>query len=76
MSELRAFEIDAATGSAVVEITVKVINDKTGKIAAARVFTARRPVGPAIDGPNAARALDDALGEVLTGIVSWGGRSV
>lgn len=75
VSELRAFEIDAATGAATVELTAKVVNDKTGKIVAARVFTARRPVGAAIDGATAARALDEALGEVLGELVSWGGRS-
>lgn len=76
VSELRAFEIDAATGQATVELTAKVINDKTGKIVAGRVFTARRPVGAALDGPNATRALDGALGEVLADLVSWGGGSV
>lgn len=72
VSELRAFEIDAATGAATVELTVKVINDKTGKIVAGRVFSARRPVG-AIDGPNGTRALDAALGEVLSSLVRWSG---
>ena len=73
VSELRAFEIDAATGAATVELTAKVINDKSGKIVAGRVFTARRAVGAAIDGAAATRALDAALGEVLSRLVSWGG---
>ncbi|RXF74997.1 ABC-type transport auxiliary lipoprotein family protein [Hansschlegelia zhihuaiae] len=72
LSELRAFEIDAATGTASVELTAKVVNDKTGKIVAARVFSARRPVA-AVDGPNATRALDAALGEVLADLVAWRG---
>lgn len=75
ISELRAFEIDAATGQATVELTAKVVNDKTGKIAAARVFSASRPVGQPITGAGATQALDAALGEVLTKLVSWGGRS-
>jgi cholesterol transport system auxiliary component len=74
LSELRAFEIDAASGTATVELTAKVVNDKTGKIVAARVFSARRPVG-AVDGPNATRALDAALGEVLADLVGWRGGS-
>ncbi|WP_020177933.1 ABC-type transport auxiliary lipoprotein family protein [Methylopila sp. M107] len=73
ISELRAFEIDAATGQATVELTAKVVNDKTGKIAAARVFSASRPVGQPITGAGATQALDGALGEVLTKLVSWGG---
>lgn len=74
VSELRAFEINAATGLAKVELTAKVINDKTGKIVAARVFSATRPVA-AVDGPNATRALNEALGQVLSELVGWGGRS-
>lgn len=76
VSELRAFEIDAATGAATVELTAKVIDDKTGKIVAGRVFAARRPVGATIDGAAATRALDAALGEVLAKLVSWGGGQV
>jgi cholesterol transport system auxiliary component len=75
ISELRSFEVDAATGTAHVELTAKVVNDKTGKIVAARVFSARRPVG-AVDGPNATRALDAALGAVLVELTGWSGRSV
>lgn len=76
VSELRSFEIEAATGQAAVELTAKVINDKTGKIVAAQVFSARRPVAVPIDGASAARALDGALGEVLAALVSWTGRQV
>lgn len=75
ISELRAFEVDAVTATAHVELTAKVVNDKTGKIVAARVFSARRPVG-AVDGPNATRALDAALGAVLVELTGWSGRSV
>lgn len=74
VSEIRAFEIDAASGSAVVELTAKIVNDKSGKIVAASVFSARRPVGAAVDGPTATRALDEALNEVLAKLVGWRGR--
>lgn len=76
VTEIRSFEIDAATGTAHVEITAKAINDKTGKIAVAGVFSARRPVGGPIDGPNATRALDGALAEVLAKLVTWRGPGV
>ncbi|MDR4305497.1 membrane integrity-associated transporter subunit PqiC [Chelatococcus sambhunathii] len=73
ISELRAFEIDAASGQAVVELTAKVIDDKSGKIVAGGVFSARRPVPQPIEGLGATRALDEALGEVLRELVSWSG---
>jgi cholesterol transport system auxiliary component len=71
-SDLRAFQIDAATGQAVVEMSVKLVNDKSGRIATTRIFTARVPVG-AIDAPNASRALDRALSIVLLDIVRYVG---
>lgn len=74
VTELRSFEIDAATNMARVEISAKIINDKTGRIASAGVFEARRPVGGAIAGANATAALDQALAEVLSDIVSWRAR--
>ncbi|MFC3693054.1 ABC-type transport auxiliary lipoprotein family protein [Chenggangzhangella methanolivorans] len=70
VTEIRAFEIDAATGQARVEISAKFINDKTGRIVSAAVFQAARPVG-AISGASASQALDQALSEVLTDLVSW-----
>jgi cholesterol transport system auxiliary component len=74
ISELRAFEIDAATGQATVEFTAKIVNDKTGKIVAGEVFTARRPVGGALNGSAASLALNGALGETLTALVVWAGK--
>ncbi|MFD1701902.1 ABC-type transport auxiliary lipoprotein family protein [Methylopila henanensis] len=76
VTELRAFEIRAATGEAVVELTAKIINDKTGKIVAGEVFVARQPLAGAVDGPTATRALDQALRRVLTGLVSWTGQQL
>jgi cholesterol transport system auxiliary component len=76
VSEIRAFEIDAASGQAVVEITAKIVNDKTGQIVAGEVFAARRPVNGKLDGAAAARALDAALGDVLRSLVSWSGARV
>jgi cholesterol transport system auxiliary component len=74
VSELRAFEIDAASGQARVELTAKVVDDKAGKIVAAEVFSARAPVPAPLDGPSASRALDVALGQVLAQLVGWSGR--
>jgi cholesterol transport system auxiliary component len=71
-SEIRAFQIDAATNQAVVEMSVKLVNDRSGRIATARVFSARSAV-QTINGQNAAKALDRALSSVLIQIVRWVG---
>lgn len=68
--EIRAFEVDTARAEAVVEITGKLVNDQTGKIALARTFVARAPVA-AVDGATATAALDAALQRVLVEIVLW-----
>jgi cholesterol transport system auxiliary component len=69
-TEIRSFNIDTATGSAVVEITAKIVGDTSGRIQRARLFTARVPASAA-DGPQAAQALDRALSQVLIEIVRW-----
>jgi cholesterol transport system auxiliary component len=71
-TEIRAFQIDASTGEAFVEMSAKAVNDRTGRITNARVFNARVPVA-AIDAGNAAHALDRALSIVLLAIVRWVG---
>ncbi|WP_342361479.1 ABC-type transport auxiliary lipoprotein family protein [Terrarubrum flagellatum] len=67
--DIRAFEVNADLGEAVVEITVKLIRDATGRVSASRVFTAREPA--TADAASAAAALDTALSRVLVDIVSW-----
>jgi cholesterol transport system auxiliary component len=69
-SEIRAFQIDAATSQAVVELSARLINDRSGRVALSRIFTGRVPV-PTIDAGNAAQALDRALSIVLLEIVRW-----
>ena len=71
ISEIRAFDIQAGTGEAVVDLSLKLVADGTGKVAAARIFTARVPVAK-IDAGNSARALDSALVGVLADVVRWG----
>jgi cholesterol transport system auxiliary component len=70
VSELRRFEIETPTNEAVVEISVKIVSDQTGRIANGRIFQARMPVA-AVDAPNATRALDEALSTVMLNIVRW-----
>ncbi|MDJ1158496.1 ABC-type transport auxiliary lipoprotein family protein [Chelatococcus sp. SYSU_G07232] len=69
-TEIRRFEVESGTGEAVVEITARLIGATTGRVASARIFVARAPVAH-IDGPEAARALDEALSSVLVQIVRW-----
>jgi cholesterol transport system auxiliary component len=71
-TEIRAFQIDASTSEAFVEMSAKAVDDRMGRITNARVFNARVPVA-AIDAGNAAHALDRALSIVLLSIVRWVG---
>jgi cholesterol transport system auxiliary component len=68
-TDIRAFNIEAASGQAVVEITAKLIGDRTGKVQRAKLFSARVPAGA--DGAGAAQALDQALSQVLIQIARW-----
>jgi cholesterol transport system auxiliary component len=72
-SEIRRFEIDAARGEAVVEIAVKFVGDRSGKITAARVFEGRAP-SSASNGAEASAALNIALAQVLRELVVWTAR--
>ena len=66
------FEIDTTSGEAVVQMSVKIVADHTGRIVAGEIFQARVP-GSAADGPGASRALDSALSEIMPKIVAWVG---
>ena len=70
ISEIRAFDIAAGTGEAVVDISAKIVAEGTGKVVAARIFTARVPV-PKVDAGSAAVSLDAALARVLAEMVAW-----
>jgi cholesterol transport system auxiliary component len=70
-TEIRDFQIEAGGSPvAVVTIAARVVNQTTGRIAAANLFTARVPAA-GISGAQAASALDQALQRVLAEIVSW-----
>jgi len=70
ISEIRAFQIETPAGEAFVELSAKLVSDRTGRILNGRLFRARVPVA-AIDAPHAARALDEALSTVMLNIVRW-----
>ncbi len=74
-TEIRSFEIDVTRGLAVVELSVKLISQGSGRIGSAQIFSASVPAS-ASDGLTASRALDQALGDVLHQIVIWTARQV
>lgn len=69
-SEIRRFGLDERTGEAVVELSVKIVNDRTGRILAGQVFT-QRVAGGGTSGPAATAALDVASQAMLREIVRW-----
>ncbi|MCA3630710.1 MAG: membrane integrity-associated transporter subunit PqiC [Methylobacterium sp.] len=69
-SEIRRFGIDEATGEAVIEMSVRIVQDSTGRILAGKIFTRSVPADGA-SGPVAAAALDLAMQELLRDIVGW-----
>jgi cholesterol transport system auxiliary component len=73
-ADIRSFGVETGSNLAVVEITVRLVSDRSGRVGAARAFAARVPVA-SIAGPEAAAALDQALGQVLRDIVRWAGRA-
>ncbi len=75
-SDIRAFEIDAASNRARVEISVKLLNDRNGTVKAQKVFAAATPVSSGAANPAFVKALDAAFSAVATEIVDWTLRSL
>ncbi len=69
---IRAFEIVTGTGgdTAVVEITVRIVNDRNGVVRATKTFQATAPVRGATN-QDFIYALDEANGKVVHDIVVW-----
>lgn len=70
LTELRSFEISVADGAAVVEIAVKIVNERSGRIVAARLFRATVPAN-ASEGAPAVAALNEAFTQVAAQLVLW-----
>jgi ABC-type uncharacterized transport system auxiliary subunit len=74
--DIRAFQISVPAGPAAeVEISVKLVADRAGRIFAARVFRVSVPAA-AVDGPNATAALNAAFARAATDIVLWTARII
>lgn len=73
-ADIRKFGIEAASSQAIVDVTVRIVSDRSGRVSAAKGFSARIPLA-SVTGPAAAQALDQAMSQVLRDIVSWAGRA-
>jgi cholesterol transport system auxiliary component len=71
-TEIRAFHLDAGRGDAVVELSAKLVDAKSGRVLRGRVFTARTPVGSA-NAAEVAPALDRSLSTVVLAMIRWVG---
>lgn len=69
-SEIRRFGLDERTGEAVVEVSVKIVHDRSGRILAGQVFS-QRVAGGGVSGAAATAALDVANQALLRDIVRW-----
>ena len=68
--DIRAFEFDAETKEAHVDIAAWIVSLGSGRIAADQIFTLRAPVASTAPADVAA-ALDQAASTVMTGIVKF-----
>ncbi len=68
---IRAFEVTTgAADTAIVEISVRIVNDRNGVVRAQKVFRATAPVR-GVDNEAFVSALNQANGEVIEDIVKW-----
>ncbi len=76
ITEIRAFDVRVAGGQkAVVELFVRLLNDRTGEVRAAKSFTASASVSGS--GNQAyVSALDRAFGDAAAQIVNWTGTTI
>ena len=76
LTDIRAFGLQTfgEGPEAVVEVSARIVSASSGRIVAAKVFTARAPAA-GTSGPEATAALDAASDQVFVDIVTWtGGR--
>ncbi|OWV86675.1 ABC-type transport auxiliary lipoprotein family protein [Rhizobium sp. R693] len=70
VTDIRSFEIDTTGGSrAVVEISAKIVNDRSGTVRAQKVFRQEVPASGSNDG--LVKALDRAFSAAAAQIVDW-----
>ena len=70
-AEIREFGVLVSPQKqALVELSVKLVNARTGRVIAAEVFSARTDTA-SLDGPAATAAINSAFGTVLIDLVRW-----
>ena len=69
ISDIRRFEIDGS-GEAVIEMSIKLLTDRSGKVLETRVFTASVPTG-GDDAKASVAAIDRAFDELARSIIRW-----
>jgi cholesterol transport system auxiliary component len=75
-SDIRRFGIEERSGEAVIEMSVKIVDDHTGKIRAGEVFSARVPAPNGTSAAGASAALDLAAQALMRDVVAWVSRRV
>ncbi|MBB6485194.1 ABC-type transport auxiliary lipoprotein family protein [Rhizobium lusitanum] len=77
VTDIRSFEVNASRGqkTAVVEISEKILNDRTGTVKAQNVFRKVVPVSGSSN-PDFVKALDSAFAGVTGELVDWTLRSL
>ncbi|MGI9353914.1 MAG: ABC-type transport auxiliary lipoprotein family protein [Rhizobiaceae bacterium] len=66
--DIRRFEI--VDGNAVIEISIKLLRDRSGKVVASRIFTARA-AARGDDVPAYVESFDDAFADLARQIIRW-----
>ncbi len=69
-ADIRTFELDVPQGRVEVDIAIKIVSARSGRVAAAQAFTAQEPVASTAGAP-VAEALNGALSSVMTQIVAF-----
>ncbi|MCW5717241.1 MAG: membrane integrity-associated transporter subunit PqiC [Bauldia sp.] len=70
LTEVRAFEYDAITGVARVDIFARIMNDRNGRVVTTRLFSSAATV-PSDNAGTVSAALNLALQDVLGQLVNW-----
>jgi cholesterol transport system auxiliary component len=68
--DIRTFELDVKALRSTVEISVKIVESRTGRVVATRAFKAQAPAA-GTSGPKASAALDAALSKAMAQIVAF-----
>jgi cholesterol transport system auxiliary component len=71
VSEIREFGVHVGDSPyALVDISVQIVNERTGRVVAGQAFNARAATS-SVDGPAATAAINHAFGIVLIELVRW-----